>query len=123
MCWFWAVCGFWPPSWLENPHAYPGSSFDSVQTLSKGLGNVDRRGVCTLSDVRLLLGVGASTAQNDSRIDSCEIGFGAEGVSQLSDVMLCGVGGVGYEAAKPRVTGCSLSWRLAPALGRRKARG
>ena len=52
MCWFWAVCGFWPPSWLENPHAYPDSSFDSVQTLSKGLGNVDRRGVCTLSDVR-----------------------------------------------------------------------
>ena len=79
MCWFWAVCGFWPPSWLENPHAYPDSSFDSVQTLSKGLGNVDRRGVCTLSDVRLLLGVGASTAQNDSRIDSCETGFGAEG--------------------------------------------
>ena len=54
----------------------PGSGFDSVQTLSKGLGNVDRRGVCTLSDVRLLLGVGASTAQNDSRIDSCETGFG-----------------------------------------------
>ena len=74
-----AVCGFWPPSWLENPHAYPDSSFDSVQTLSKGLGNVDRRGVCMLSDVRLLLGVGASTAQNDSRIDSCETGFGAEG--------------------------------------------
>ena len=32
-----------------------------------------------LSDVRLLLGVGASTAQNDSRIDSCETGFGVEG--------------------------------------------
>ncbi len=79
MCWFWIVCGSRSPSWLENPHAYPGSSFDSVQTLSKGLGNVDRRGVCTLSDVRLLLGVGASTAQNDSRIDSCETGFGVEG--------------------------------------------
>ena len=88
-CWFWAVCGSRSPSWLENPHAYPGSSFDSVQTLSKGLGNVDRRGVCTLSDVRLLLGVGPPRPRMIAELIAAKPGLGWRGgVSQLSDVML-----------------------------------
>ena len=80
MCWFWAVCGFWSPSWLEtamitqlsgllsgvqacklvrNPPVLPIATnqklrciFDSVQTASRRAGNTARRGVCTLSDVR-----------------------------------------------------------------------
>ena len=115
-CWFWVVCGHWPPSWLGTSYAYPGSSFDSCETLFKGAGNTARSGVCTLSNMRLLLGAGEThTAQSDSRSDSCETGFGAEGRG-FAAIRYDAVGadGVGYEAAKPRVTGCSLSWWWAP---------
>ena len=81
-CWFWAVCRSRSPSWLEtatvtqlsgflpgegacksarNPPISPITTnqkprciFDSVQTASKGAGNMARSGVCTLSDVRFL---------------------------------------------------------------------
>ena len=125
MCWFWAVCGFWPPSWLEtamvtqlsgllsgvqacklarNPPVLSIATnqklrciFDSVQTASRRAGNTARRGVCTLSDVWFL---GCVWAHYGSSVIAGLIAakpglkglrrVGAEGVSQLSDVMLVG---------------------------------
>ena len=143
-CWFWAACGSRSPSWLEtatvtqlsgllsgedacksarNPPISPITTnqkprciFDSVQTLSKRAGNTARSGVCTLSDVRFL----GCVVQCGSRIDSCETGFqglgdwGAEGVSQLSDVTLWVLVG---STMKPRNQGWrfrGLSWWWAP---------
>lgn len=149
-CWFWVVRGSRSPSWLEtatvtqlsgllsgedpcksarNPlvspiatNQKPRCTSDSVQTASRRAGNTARSGVCTLSDVRFL----GCVVQCGSRIDICETGFegaqkdGAEGVSQLSDVMLC-VGGVDYEAAKPGVEVSRLEL-VVGTFGRRKAR-
>ena len=107
----------------ENPPISPIATnqkprciFDSVQTASRGAGNTARSGVCTLSNV-LVLGC---VVQCGSRIDSCETGFegaqkdGAEGVLQLSDVMLWVLVG---STMKPRNQGWrfrGLSWWWAP---------
>lgn len=99
----------------------PRCIFDSVQTASRGgRKHGSERGLYAIRCAVLGQTVGPTMVQYGSRIDSCETGFegaqkdGAEGVLQLSDVMLWVLVG---STMKPRNQGWrfrGLSWWWAP---------